>query len=222
MTLRSVLKKGIYAMVFVISFSWTSLAYAHQPRLVTGPRIVEVQNPEISQAFYSKLNGESQIYQIKQDKPFILYLNILTPDLPDARTDWLVYIYKKTDKRPYFIDKLDGENFTWQKYHEEFANDDYLKGPEWKKEVEAGLYLIEVKNKDSQGKYSLAIGEKEKFPLSEIKNTINILPDIKTQIFNKPVYSAFTNRIGLFLLLPFILLFIIIALTVFIYMKLKK
>lgn len=222
MKFETKMKKAAYVILFFVFISVAGVVYAHQPRLVIGPRIVEVKDPETSQAFYSELKGESQIFQIKEEKSFDLYLNILAPDLPEARTDFVVYIYKKTDKRPYFIDKLDGENFTWQKYHEEFANDDYLKGPEWKKEVEAGSYLIEVKSKDNQGKYSLAIGEKEKFTLSEIKNVIRILPDVKTQIFNKPAYTAFTNRTGIFLLLPFLSLVIIIALAIFIYKKFKK
>ncbi len=219
---KTISKKLAYLMAVFLFFAGAGAVLAHQPRLAVGPRIVEVQDPEASQAFYSELKGESQIYEIKQDKPFNLYLNILVPDLPDARTDWMVYIYKKTDKRPYFIDKLDGENYNWQKYHEEFANDDYLKGPEWKKEVEAGLYLIEVRNKDDRGKYSLAIGEAEKFTLSGVINTVKILPQIKTQIFNKPAYTAFTNRIGMFFLLGFLFLGIITALSIFIYKKFKK
>ena len=68
----------IYLFLVLISFK----ALAHQPKLIkynpTKEEPHEVINPEISKAYYSKLNGQPHYYKVKSDKEFFFlykYIN---------------------------------------------------------------------------------------------------------------------------------------------------
>lgn len=188
------------------------IALAHQPRLVDGGAVVVVENPEISQAFYGELKGLDQSFSLAVDKPMVLFANILVPNLPMAKTNMSLEILKLTPATT-SIAFFSGDNFTWTKFYEPFAGDDYLKGPEFKQAVEAGSYLVRVSSPNYKGKYSLAIGEKESFPINEIWNTFRVLPTLKSDFFNKSPWMMFFNYIGLFLLTAILVLAAIIFLA---------
>lgn len=145
-----------------------------------------------------------------------MYISIVVPDLSGQRTDFVVDIIEGNDA---IYTRMNGSKFTRTPFHEEFAGDDYLKGPEWEQEVGAGDYTIIVSNTANQGKYSLAIGKIESFPADEILKTFSALPQLKTQFFNKPrwavsegvIGNSITRAIGLFFAL-IILLFLILRL----------
>ena len=68
--------------IFIVILIFYSVTVsAHQPKLINyspskdNPH--QVLQPEISKAFYSKLNGESHYYIIKSDKEFLFYTSIL-------------------------------------------------------------------------------------------------------------------------------------------------
>lgn len=216
-------KLFLISLLFCLMFIIVSPACAHQPRLVAEPGIIMVKNPEISQAFYSNLIGQPQLFQLSEKEPFNLYLNILAPDLADSRKDFTVDVFRGKDAvADKMIYSLDGKIFDWVYFYEEYGGDGYFKGPELRQKVEAGDYLIRVSNPQNMGKYSLAIGEIESFPPAEIINTIITLPQIKSQIFNKSPWSALANKIGEFLgigLVPIIGVIIIVILLV---KKVKK
>ncbi len=80
-----------------LSLMLVSITGAHQPRIVFANRTSSenpaiIEDPEISKAYYGILNGTSDFYEIKAQHPFRLYLNILGPDLTDARTDFIVEV----------------------------------------------------------------------------------------------------------------------------------
>ena len=175
------------------------IALAHQPRLVESRGIIQVQNPEISQAFYGQLDGIYQDFKINSAESFNLYVNILAPDLPMLKTDMSMEVFKLMPATT-SLAVLDGVNFNWTKFYEPFAGDDYLKGPEFRREVSAGQYLIRVFSSNYKGKYSLAIGEQESFSLDDIWQALTILPTLKKDFFNKSPWTMFFNYIGLYLL----------------------
>jgi len=109
----------------------------------------------------------------------------------------------------------------WTYFFEEFGGDGYYQGPEFKEEVEKGEYQIEVFSPDNQGKYVLAVGEKEEFPLDETINTLLLLPSLKKNFFNKPPLTAYFNLIGLFLFVPLVIL-LAISLGFFFFFRKKK
>ena len=191
------MKKIIFVALLFTILSPISVS-AHQPRLVEQNTTV-VQDPEVSQAFYGQLQGEPQYYKISSGINFDFYINILVPDLPNSTQDFSVAVTKIVNGQDENLTLLDGQNYQWQYFFEDYAGDGYYKGPEYRAKLAPGDYTLKVFNPDNQGKYSLAIGQKESFPPSEMLHTLLVLPELKTQFFDKPFYLIFYNRVGLYL-----------------------
>jgi len=192
-----------FVLLFILFLSICSVC-AHQPRVETGANTsiqdpIDVQNPEISRAFYGQLKGNPDYYRITSDKPFELYINLLVPAGPGIGGSFPSA--EVTDSSGEIILTLNGTNSIWEPYFEEFGGDNYLKGPEATKNVPAGTYIVKVFNSNNQGKYSIAIGKIEAFPVDESINTIIALPILKEQFFGKPVTTLFFEFVGIILAL---------------------
>ena len=177
------------------------LAYAHQPRISFGSRHtfmspVVIKKPEVSKAYYGILTGEPDYYRIDSRTPYQLYLNILVPDRRDSRLDMNVDVV--SDNKTLL--RLKGKGYKWERFFEPFARGQYLKGPELDWRLRQGTYYIKVYNKGNLGKYALAVGSIESFPISETIAMAFTLPAITANFFNKPAYSAFLAPVGLILL----------------------
>jgi len=195
------------------------IASAHNPRIVKNGEPVLVQNPEISQAFYGELKGEAQVFEIDSDKDFNLYVGVLVPKLPEANKKMSAEIYRSLESDMELITALDGTRYNWTEFYEPFGGDSYWKGPEMRQSVPAGKYIIRVFSEpESQGKYSLAIGEIESFPPKEIWNTFVTLPVLKQYFFNKNPLMMFWNYLGLGLLG----IIAIIILAIYLIKKLRR
>ena len=191
---------GLIAVIFVLLVASISVACAHQPRLVIGDNAsndnpIVIQNPEVSQAFYGELQGQPNYYQIKSDNQFKFYLNLLVPASPGIPPDFISA--QVLDSSGNVILTLDGTNSTWKSYFEEFGGDYYLKGPETRADLPAGTYYIKIFNTDNQGKYNIAIGEEESFPIDETMKALVTIPLIKEQFFGKPVTTLFFEFLGI-------------------------
>lgn len=167
-----------------------AVAAAHQPRLVDGGG-ADVPEPEISKAYYGELGGHPAAFTIQAPADFDLYVNLLVPAIRGARMDMSAVILKDGQT----LAVLNGSEFKWQPFHEEFAGDDYLKGPEYRSRQPAGKYEIRVSDRGNSGKYVLAIGEKESFPLSEVLNSLKVIPVLKTRFFERPTPAGFALSI---------------------------
>lgn len=164
-------------------------AFAHQPRLVES-NVIEVAAPEVSKAYYARLTSEPHLYRIQSDVPFQLYVNLLIPDLPDAKKDVSAAVLKEGDlNHPLAL--LGGPEATWKSFHEEFGDDNYLQTAEFKQEAPAGVYEVRVWSSNNDSAYVLAIGEKEEFSPKEILSALSVMPRIKETMFRKPWYSAY-------------------------------
>lgn len=196
-----------------------SLASAHQPRIVFEGGTLEnpiiVDNPEISKAYYGNLSGMPDYYLINSSNNFTLYVNILVPDLIASRMDFNILVTADSYFR--MINKSE-----WESFYEEFGGDYYLRGPELEEKVAAGEYLIIISNPDNLGKYSLAVGKVESFPLNEIFNTIVVLPKIKKHFFERPAIMGYFNYVGLFILIFFVAAIILIIGLVTVIKLVKK
>jgi len=151
-------------------------AFAHQPKLIKySPSLEnphEVIYPEISKAYYGKLNGKSHYYKITSNKDFLFYTGILTPKV-NENYKWISLDI--IDENNNILYQADGSKFKWEPWYEPYARDLYWKGPEiggeinnetgFKKSftVKSGTYIIKVYNNDNVGNYSLAVGEAEFF-----------------------------------------------------------
>ncbi|PIT88737.1 MAG: hypothetical protein COU29_00605 [Candidatus Magasanikbacteria bacterium CG10_big_fil_rev_8_21_14_0_10_36_32] len=213
--------KKILFLFVVLTLCLAGTVDAHQPRLVFGGNVVDIKNPEISQAFYSELKGEPAYYQIKSDDYFDFYANLLVPNIKEIKTDVSAEV---TDENGAIIFFLDGpEQKEWKSFYEPFAGDSYLKGPEAKvpegEKMLPGNYQIKVFSSNNNSKYVLVVGEKESFPITEIINMVKVLPILKSDFFGKPPLFAFFNLTGLVLLVPFVVLF---GLAMVAILKIKK
>ncbi len=195
---------GIFIVFLLVLFFSISAVSAHQPRLETGTNVsmnnpIVVQNPEISQAFYSTLHGNPDYYKIQSDVPFKLFLNLLVPTSPGIQGDFVSA--EVLDANGNVLLTLNGTNSTWTPMFEEFGGDNYLSGPEVTKQMPAGTYFVKVFNAENQGKYNIAIGDIESFPLDESIKAIVTIPLLKEQFFGKPVTKLFLEFLGLILAL---------------------
>lgn len=179
-------------LIAIALFALPLAAFAHQPRLPE-TAVVDVVDPEISKAYYAKLEGEPHVYRIAATEPFALYVNLLVPDVPGAKKDVSAAVLKDGDlDHPLVV--LGGPEGLWEPYHEEFGGDDYFQGEEFRQQVPEGAYEIRVWSSNNDNAYSLAIGEIEAFPPGEILNALRTMPRIKEDIFGKPWWSAYTTK----------------------------
>lgn len=169
-------------------------SFAHSPRLVGSETRIIVSAPELSKAYYAELKGSTATYVIIADKPFKLYVNVLVPDIKGIQKNISAKII--WDAR--VVATLDGKNFKWTSFYEEFGGDNYFKGPEYSKKVQAGDYQVLVYSPSNEGKYVLAIGEKEDLSPGALIKAVLDLPRIK-MFFNRSPFTALFNKIGLFI-----------------------
>lgn len=170
-------------------------ASAHNPRLVSGNETV-VENPEVSQAFYGEFDGGPHYFLISSDKRFNLYLQALVPDVQGAGKDVSFELYRGKESAGSFMFKRDASAADWLGFHEEFADDDYFQGPDAEKNAAAGEYLVKVYRPGNAGKYVFVVGREESFPPQEIINAVFVLPAVKTRVFGKPWWSAYSTKAG--------------------------
>jgi hypothetical protein len=196
---------------FIISCLFLPTVFAHQPRLVGNETNVVVDQPEISKAYYGSLSGKPATYRIESTESFRLYVNILVPDMEGIDKDVSVKILKQGT----VISILGGIEHEWTQFYEPFAGDHYFRGSEYVKEQDAGTYEIEVYSPDNQGKYVLAVGDKEAFPLGELARTYAVLPRLKSEFFGKSFFSAYFNIMGIFLVVILIITGVILIMVLY-------
>ena len=196
---------------FIISCLFLPNVFAHQPRLVGNETNIVVDQPEISKAYYGSLSGKPATYRIKSTEPFRLYVNILVPDMEGIDKDISVKILKQGA----VISFLNGIEHDWSQFYEPFAGDHYFRGSEYVKEQDAGTYEIEVYSPDNLGKYVLAIGDREAFPLGELVRTYAVLPRLKSEFFGKSPFSAYFNIMGIFLAVIFVIAGVILITVIY-------
>lgn len=209
-------KLGVTAAV--VLFVFLPKVLAHQPRLVGEQTDVMVTLPEISKAYYGNLAGKPVSYRIEARDAFRLYVNILVPYIEGIEKDVSVTIRKQGA----VISRLDGSAHDWKVFHEPFAGDEYYRGPEYVEMQDAGVYEIQVSSPDNQGKYVLAIGDREAFPFGELVKTYLVLPRLKSEFFGKSPFSAYSNLMGIFLGFMLLVTLIIAAILYFGFRVIKK
>jgi hypothetical protein len=215
------MKKVVFLVVPVCLFLAVGTASCHQPRIVAGG-ITEVENPEVSQAFYGEPEGEPAYYRIESEDTFRLYVGILVPDLEGTDKDVSVEItrehvraeevseHKNEEEEIHIL--LNGMEHEWTRWYEPFGGDWYWEGPELRSnppeeelpegvEVSEGTYTLKVFRVDNEGKYVLVVGEREEFPLKEMIHTLFVLPKLKADFFERSPWTSYFNLVGLFLLI---------------------
>lgn len=202
------MKKYFTKFIIVLAlafFAAPAISSAHQPQLVNDNTSITVNDPEISKAYYAKLDGQTHTYNITSNTPFELYVNILVPDIMGQKKD----VTAKIAQGQKTITTLGGEKAVWEKYFEPFGYDRYFQGPEYKAQVEPGTYTITISSPKNDSKYSLAIGEKEAFNLSESYRAVMVMPELKRNFFQESPATFLLSPFGIgYVVVLFVLSFI--------------
>jgi len=179
----------------VVSLFTITSPLAHQPVLNTTEEMSAskpyvIEDPEISKAIYSTLNGADHFYKISSDKPFNFYAGLTVPKIDDC-IYFPRFSFAVLDKDFHSIQEFNGQNFHWWEWYEPYGKQWYWVGPEYgenfksTKIFDAGTYYIKVFNKNNKGNYVLAVGDVEKFTPLVIAKTIVTLPRINRKFWNK-------------------------------------
>jgi len=141
-TTKSLMKKVFWLALWFILF-W--LCFAHQPRLVykidlPASNPLQIENPNISQAFYAELKWTPEYYSFSFDKSYTWYTSIVIPMISWATKDFSFELQKNWTT----IIMSWWTNFQRWEFYEEFAWDQYFQGPEFKQLLGTGDYLIKV------------------------------------------------------------------------------
>ena len=178
-------------------FGGVMLVSAHQPYILDGVRAL-VSEPEVSKVYYGKLDGVQHVYFFTAEKSFPLYVNLLVPKTVGAKTDFSFEVKMGTSPGSEMrtVAEASGVGFNWQEYFEEFARDSYFKGPEYRADAPSGYYEIIVQNPGMGGRYAIAIGEEESFPIYEMARLLVVLPRLKKEFFDTSPLYGLTNIVG--------------------------
>lgn len=195
----------LFIFLFLLGCLGPSAVFAHQPRIIYFQQgDIQINNPEISQAFYDDLNGSPRDYFIDSNKDFELYINLLVPDPENRNGRYSANVFYIADGKEDIIFSTDALSSDWQGFYEEFGRDYYLKGPEFSKQVSAGKYKIEVYSKDlpaqagNLGKYVLVVGKTEAFDIKSLLNVYWQLPLLKVSFFKTSVLQFFLTPFGVY------------------------
>jgi len=179
------------ALTGVLCLVVASPAVAHQPHVVGDAARVAVSDPEISKAYYALLPGVPARYEIVSRRPFTLYAQITVPDISSARRDYRLTILGPDGQ---LLAQLSTPTSHWKRFFEPFGGDHYLTGPEYRRHVPAGHYIVQVTRPGNRGTYVLAIGEAEQWGPIEALSALMALPTIKHDYFHQSVLQAWLTR----------------------------
>ncbi len=145
-----------------------SFASAHIPLVVsqaTMHDITEIKNPEYSQAFYGVLDDKPDTYEIRSTTPFLLNVEILLPEMDGVSRTIAGIVIKESGRQGQVneVARLLGKDSAWESFYEPWGGDRYLKGGMFSKEVEPGVYRIEVSTPDNHSPYVLVVGTEEEW-----------------------------------------------------------
>jgi hypothetical protein len=193
-----ILKNSSLFFVMMLLFA-ARVASAHQPRIVENDTVI-IKYPEVSQAFYGELKGSPTEFRIQSNRDFNLYVGLLVPDIANIRKDISAEVYRVENGNLESIALLDGNDFVWTPFFEEYVQDKYFRGPEYKADdssdeglrgrpVSAGDYLIRVFSSSNIGKYTLVTGFIEEFPFKEILKASITVPRLKAQFFGYSIFE---------------------------------
>ena len=180
------MKKSLSLILFLI---FCTQIHAHKPVLNENSSYppdapYEIEDPEISKAIYSTLSGDPHFYRIQSEEDFDFYSGILAAKIGDCALE-SKFSFEVLDSDFHLLYLADGENFEWTPWYEEYGKQWYWNGPEIgqnfasNRVFKAGTYYIKVFNNANTGQYILAVGDIEKFSLTDIVGLIFSMGEIE-------------------------------------------
>lgn len=205
-----------------------TLFYGHKPRVVLDidnskiGNAIQIDNINVSQAFYGKLYNNTSYYYLDEREQFNLYMDISTPyKLTKKQSDsFTIDIYKISNKDMSKIYSFNPQTLSWQYFYEEYGGDYYYQTKVTDIVLDSGQYIIKLNNPSYSGKYVLAVGKIEEFTILDSINAIYNIYLVKTKFFNKKWTSLSESKIIRIVIIIFIIILIVICLLLLFYKKL--
>ena len=177
-----------------------SQVYAHKPvfnenSIYPADAPYEIEDPEISKAIYSTLIGDPHFYRIQSEVDFDFYAGILAAKIGECPLN-SKFSFEVLDSDFHKIYLADGENFEWTPWYEEYGKQWYWNGPEIgqnfaSNEVfKAGTYYIKVFNNSNTGQYIMAVGDIEKFSITDIVGLIFSMGKIEDEFWDPSLCAS--------------------------------
>ena len=145
-----------------------------------------MSDPEISKAYCGRLPGVPARCEIVSRRPFTLYAQITVPEIRGARRDYRLTILGPDGQ---VLARLSTPASHWKQFFEPVGGDHYLTGPEYRRHVPAGHYIVQVTRPGNRGTYVLAIGEAEQWGPIEALSALMALSHYQARLLS-PVRPA--------------------------------
>ena len=161
----STMRIGLFLVLYIFS---APHALAYVPVLVEQESlsdITQISDPTLAQGFFGTLDSFPHTYEIHASEPFTLYTNIRTPDL-SSNTNTVSGIIIKEEKRGVSeITRMHAVDALWETVYDSLTGGSYREGATFEKELEPGVYRIEVHTPDNAEKYVLMVGKRDDMTL---------------------------------------------------------
>jgi hypothetical protein len=133
--------------------------------------IMPIADPTLAQAFYGHMDNFPHMYEIHAKEPFLLSLQILMPDIDSSKNNISGVIIKVPEGggRVTEIASLSAQEAGWGTTFQSLDGNKYREGPAFQKELEPGMYRIEVHTPDNIEKYILRVGTRDEMTIGYIE-----------------------------------------------------
>lgn len=192
--------KKIFWLVLLFSFlALPKSVFGYQIDIVS-QKIGDTQilNPEVSQRFFDELKGEPKNYIINSDKDFILNVSLLIPEPTTKDNGFYLEVYSvENGQDSVLVPAIDFTLDNWQEEYDSFGRDFYLKNFDTEQNFASGDYKIKVWSENNQGKYILAMGQKEPSRILPFLNLYWQVPWLKMTFLKTSVLQFFLTPAGI-------------------------
>ncbi len=179
------IQKMKHALFFVLLFFSIAVpAYAYIPRVVTQESLFDItpiEDPELAQTFYGSLADFPHTYEIRAKEPFHLYVEVRVPDNTSSMNIVNGIIVRETGRkgRVEEVARILAKDASWESVYEPRGGDTYRKGGIFERDLEPGVYRIEMSTPDNRQKYVLVVGQREEFGAIGYFETIGRIAEVK-------------------------------------------
>ena len=168
-----------------------------EPLFLTGS-LFRVPDPVKAYSIFDNLDSGEREFRFESDSDFTLSAALLVPvgTNPGGRFSGKVYQIDNGVEIPIAI--LDGINTPWLPWRDGFYGDDYLIGPQIRKDAASGIYKISL-TPDSGGKYILMTGQEEEISIPASVRALSALPLLKRDYHRKSPLTIFSAVGGVYM-----------------------
>jgi len=189
------LKQFIFLLIFFFPLG-TLFAYVpipNDPDNVSD--VVDIQNPEEEKMFFGHMNSFPHTFEIDSKDSFNLYVEIRVPDIESSKNNISGIIVKENEGSGSVseVARLPAKSVEWESLYEKSEGDHYRVGPQFGKELGAGVYRVEVSTPDNIEKYVLIIGKEKSSEAVGYFEKVRRIAELKA-FFGKSQFSIIESR----------------------------